>query len=86
MLCDVISAVTEFMVRVLHSRGVLLGFLMLCDVISAVTEVMVRVLHSREVLLGSLLGFTPLLFFKRTSLSDVHCLSPLTTLILPSKH
>ena len=44
ILCDVISAVTEFMARVLRS-GLLLRFTMLCDVISAVTELMVRVLQ-----------------------------------------
>jgi hypothetical protein len=48
MLCDVISVVTELMVGVLHSLGVILGFPMLCDAISAVTEFMVRVLHSRS--------------------------------------
>ena len=50
MLCDVISAVAEFMVRVLHSR-LLLGFKIFleltpgntCDVISAVAEFMVAV-------------------------------------------
>jgi hypothetical protein len=35
MLCDVISAVTESMVRVLHSM-MLLGFMALCDGISSV--------------------------------------------------
>jgi len=49
MLCDAISAVAEFMVRVLHSR-MLLDPTMLCDVIIAVTDLMVRVLRSRMIL------------------------------------
>jgi hypothetical protein len=48
MLCDVISAVTEFMVRVLHPRS---GIVIIpdvvgieaCDVISVVAESMVDV-------------------------------------------
>jgi hypothetical protein len=44
MLCDVISAATEFMARVLHSM--VFDSMMLCDVISAATEFMVRVLHA----------------------------------------
>jgi hypothetical protein len=60
MLCDVISAVTEFMARVLHTRGLLLGFMMLCDVISAVTEFMVRVLHlSRSIGVRDVAGIEP---------------------------
>jgi hypothetical protein len=46
MLCEVTSAVTEFMV----CSRMLLDQTMLCDVTSAATEFMVRVLHSRMLL------------------------------------
>ena len=60
MLCDVISAVTEFMVRVLHSRDVIEIHDMLCDVISVVTGFMVRALHSWMLLkLMALLRLNP---------------------------
>jgi hypothetical protein len=52
VLCDVISAVAEFMDRVLHTQGLLVGLMVLCDVISAVAEFMVRVLHTRGLLVG----------------------------------
>jgi hypothetical protein len=48
MLFDFISAVKEFMVRVLHPRACMLRFTVLCDVISAATEFTVRVLYSRH--------------------------------------
>jgi hypothetical protein len=70
VVCDVISAVTEFMVRVLQ-LPLLLEFMMLCGIISAVAEFMVSVLQ-----IPLLLGCTMLLVLMPCRTYDpITCLS-----------